>query len=1022
MVFLAVSLPVLIVLPDLDISPEPPELGSQLEIRVTARFSSPYEMERQVLSRLENALSAIRGVKGIRSVAQEGAGKVVLEFSDETRAVSRRLEVAALLRSIYPTLPEGTGYPVLEGGEAGSGVSGVTVLIYYVYGKGMQEVTCEAAEAFFGQALKAADGISDVDCSGGPAEEWHFEYDAEKLFSFGITPGDIRSSLLENYRQDFPGLADGGGGQVPVRSEVSSFSPAASGGLLLGVSGKSAIMLSDLATVVRRSAPANGYFRVNGKQVVRVEIRVYSGINSIREARRIRQQVELEAGRQQELHLELAQDHTEYLREETDKSGRRAIWSMLILLVLLVMSYRDLRMALVLVFSLAITVSLSLVGGWALGLKWHPYTLAGMGVGFGLMVDNAIVVLDSCRKGHEVRFFPALLTATLTSVAALFLVFLLPGEYRRNLEDFAIIIILGLLASVLTVKWLVPACFDILAVGRKQQHRYPLKRLRQLWKCLIAYEAVLAFWGKRKFLFASLWVVAFGLPIFLIPHRSADRGPASKVLNTTFFQQGVRPVMESLLGGSLGLFVANLRKRDLFRSPVPETLLIRAELPQHHTPEHVDTLLRPLEAMLRKWKGISGFYTVVHDGRFGEIEVRFTRDAGKTSLPQRVQSTVEDHIQAYSGVQWSILGKGASFSNNLFSAQMNSSEFVLKGYDYAELSRHAEKAAMLLGRNMRVSDIRTDLSLAWGDRPLEDWRFRLDPVKLSDYGVSAHSLTEVLRQEALPLLFNLNYGERNNPVRAEPRTRGEFDFFRLLHRPLSLPGGRTVYLRDLGQLSPLKGNSAIYRENRQYIRRMGYDYIGAYGQARAFHEETLRKIQKDMPPGFSVDNGAGSSGKGKDLTWANLFFLVPGINFFLCALLFESLRKAVLVLLSVPVSFIGIFMVFGIGHFQFDQGGMAAFVLLGGIAVNAVIFILWDLQNAVGRQTNFRSVLAKVIFRRSGAILLTVASTICGLIPFLAEGPDLPFWFALAAGATGGLLMSLVAVFGLVPVVLWRNH
>ena len=94
-------------------------------------------------------------------------------------------------------------------------------------------------------------------------------------------------------------------------------------------------------------------------------------------------------------------------------------------------------------------------------------------------------------------------------------------------------------------------------------------------------------------------------------------------------------------------------------------------------------------------------------------------------------------------------------------------------------------------------------------------------------------------------------------------------------------------------------------------------------------------------------------------------------------------------------------------------------VLLGGIVVNAVIFILSDLEYARGKQTNFNSTLVKVIFRRSGAVLLTSASSVCGLVPFLAEGPSLTFWFAFAAGTIGGLTMSLVAVFGLVPVILW---
>lgn len=1019
LVFLAVSVPVAFVLPHLNIGLEPAPSERELEVRVAASSFSPYEMEQQILAPLENALSAIRGVKGIRSVAREGEGTITLAFSDDNGIGSRRLEVAAVLRRVYPGLPDGTSYPVLEGGNTANNAEGIPVLHYDVYGNSKPEISCEEVEAFFLKALKAVGSISAIRCNGAQEKELQFAYDTDRMGNNGIVAEDIRSALFDTYHRDFPGLARDNEGNIrPVRTAVASTAP---GKLLLHAPGRQPLELSKVAVGSMGYVPAGGYFRLNGREVVRVQIRIYAGANSIREARRIRSQVEKYGGRQQKLHVELSEDHTGHLRGEMGKSGRRALLSVLILLLLLGLGYRNMRMALLLVFSLIIAVSLSLVFGWLIGLKWHPYTLAGIGVGFGLIVDNVIVMLDACKRGTGSRIFPALLTATLTSITALLLVFLLPEAFRRNLEDFARIILLGLLASLLIVKWLVPACYGLWAESRQGKGQWPIKRRRQVWRWLMGYRAVLAFWGKRKGIFVTFWVLAFGFPVFLIPHGSPDNSKLSPLLNAAFFQRTIRPPLERLFSGSLGLFASSLQGRDFFRSPESAGLFVRAELPQHHAPEHIDGLMRPIEAFLGKWKGIAAFYTTVQDGRFGEIEVRFSPAVQNTSLPLRLQSAVQHLTQGYSGVQWSIFGQGASFANNNFATQMTSSEFVLKGYDYRELGRQAEKTAALLRGVVRVSNIRTDLSLAWGDRPMEDWRFRLDLAKLSENRLLQETVVSALRQEASPMYFNLDYGGGNLSVRTASSALGEFDLFRLLHRPIALSGGRMIYLRDLGQLEAVKGNNAIYRENRQYIRRIGYDYTGDYEQARIVHEETLRKVQHVLPAGFSIENGEGGSSSGQGRIWPRLFFLLAGINFFLCALLFESLKKAFVVLIAVPVSFIGVFLVFGSGYFRFDQGGLAAFILLGGIVVNAAIFLLCELEYAPGRQVNYPTTLVKVIFRRSGAILLTVASTVCGLVPFLVDGPGLPFWFALSIGTIGGLIMSLVAVFGIVPVMLWRR-
>jgi multidrug efflux pump subunit AcrB len=105
--------------------------------------------------------------------------------------------------------------------------------------------------------------------------------------------------------------------------------------------------------------------------------------------------------------------------------------------------------------------------------------------------------------------------------------------------------------------------------------------------------------------------------------------------------------------------------------------------------------------------------------------------------------------------------------------------------------------------------------------------------------------------------------------------------------------------------------------------------------------------------------------------------------------------------------------------FYFDQGGYAAFVMLGGLAVNAGIFIINDLNNRGSGLYN-RNVL-KSVAGKAIPILLTIMSTCFGLIPFLIEGQNEIFWFSLAIGTIGGLIFSMVGVFWVLPMLLWKK-
>ncbi|MBO6761027.1 MAG: efflux RND transporter permease subunit, partial [Roseivirga sp.] len=226
-------------------------------------------------------------------------------------------------------------------------------------------------------------------------------------------------------------------------------------------------------------------------------------------------------------------------------------------------------------------------------------------------------------------------------------------------------------------------------------------------------------------------------------------------------------------------------------------------------------------------------------------------------------------------------------------------------------------------------------------------------------------------------------------------------------------------IKDFATLTFEETANELLKEDRQYLRRLAFDYLGSGKFGRQYLEESIEKMEQLLPVGYSVEtSGNYFSFRQQQRQYSLLLFLMVGI-FFICAILFENLKQPFYIIITIPISFIGLFLIFSLFDFRFDPGGFAAFVMLGGLVVNASIFIVNDLNNTRLKKYN-RSVLRSVM-GKAQPIILTILSTCFGLIPFLLEGDSEYFWFALAIGTIGGLVFSTVAVFLCLPVFLSRR-
>ena len=229
-------------------------------------------------------------------------------------------------------------------------------------------------------------------------------------------------------------------------------------------------------------------------------------------------------------------------------------------------------------------------------------------------------------------------------------------------------------------------------------------------------------------------------------------------------------------------------------------------------------------------------------------------------------------------------------------------------------------------------------------------------------------------------------------------------------------GGVSMPFRLLGSLEKKNTGHDIVRNDQAYELFVGYHFIGPDDQAALLSKECIRYLNEEaLPMGYRAETLRARTARPAPARQGLLIGVVTLVIFMTCTVLFESLRLPAVILLLLPVGFIGLFAAFGLTRTPFDQGGLAAMVTLSGLVVNAGIYLIHEyLIIRKKRQLTPDQCYLKAFNRKIIPTLLTVFSTLAGLLPFWIQKTS-AFWYALAIGVTGGILLSVAALVICLP-------
>lgn len=1011
--------------PRLSVDLNPREKEPVLRISFGVPGSSPELVEKLATAPLEGVFSQLAGLKKIQSVSNYDEGSVTLRFDKNADMEFKKFEVASLIRQVYPSLDQKVSYPLIYQSAETNRNQETPILTYSINGPFASFEIRKITEDVLKSSLNAFDEIEEIQVRGASLLQLYVTYDIKKLQALGISRSGLISILASSFGRDYPGaVVNSRGETIFIQVDRSLTGIRQLENLLVTTRGGKEVYLRDVANLTLEEAEANSYYRINGNNSVTMAITNREGVNKVLLAQKIKAAVEeakvlLPAG----FEVRLENDDTEFLEKELAKIYKRAGLSILILVVFIFLINRNLKYLAVLFLGIIVNVSLTAIVLYFLKIDIHLYSLAGLTISFGLIVDNAIIMMDHLHKHKNRKVFLALLAASLTTIAALLMVFLLPEEDRKNLMEFSSVVAVMLAVSLLVALFFTPALYEMLFREKaKRRNMLTMGQLRTRVKGFRMFYNIIGFTARFRKVFVTFLILLFGLPLFYLPAKWEGQEWYNNTIGSTRYQEDLRPYVDKALGGSLRMFVRGVFEKSSYREMERTRLYITARLPFGNTLDQMDFIIREFETYLKGVKGIDQFVANVQSGQYASITITFEEAYENAALPYQLKGRLSMKSMDWSGVRWNISGVGKDFSVGTRGEGIPYFRVSMKGYNFDELDRQSEILAKKLLEHKRIQEVNTNERLSYNEQKTEEYVLRLDQSRLAlgqtDQYKVINALNDISKPPGPSLYLSLN-DKRYGLVVREKDSDG-FSRFDLEQSALIAGDSSIFKVSNFGSLSKETTTNALHKEDRQYIRIVSFEYMGSSKFGHEYLDGVLDKLQAGMPLGYTALKQSYNWNYGKVKRQYGLLLVLIVVIFFICSVLFENLKQPFFIIAIIPISFIGLFLIFSLFDFYFDQGGYAAFVMLGGLAVNAAIFIVNDLNNHSGGNYN-RNVL-KSVAGKSIPILLTVLSTCFGLIPFIMEGQGEIFWFSLAIGTIGGLLFSMIGVFLALPVFLWKKE
>jgi multidrug efflux pump subunit AcrB len=1037
---------------------------------------SPGDMETLVTRPLEDELTTISDLKELTSTSTEGLASVVAEFEttvDLNEALQRVREKVDLAR---PDLPQDAEDPVISEFNF-SEVPVLQVNLSGPYGLVRLKEVAEDLQ----DRLETIPQVLRVDLRGGLEREVQVDVDLQRLKYYGLALQDVVDAVSTENVNIPGGSIDVGAAKYLVRVDGEFDDPAVIEELVVTTVNDRPIYVRDVATVDFGFAERESFARLDGEDVVTLDVIKRSGRNIIQTSEGVKAAIsEMQPTFPAGTVATLTSDQSEDIRMMVS-SLENNIVSGLILIVGVLFFFLGLTNSFFVGISIPASMLLSFIILKAMGLTMNMVVLFSLILALGMLVDNAIVVVENIYRYMEEGWDRTaaakkatgevampVIAATLTTLAAFAPLIFWPGMTGEFMSFLPKTLIVTLSSSLFVALVIIPAlCSQYMRLeSEPRKGLKPAARWSLIALGLVALAVVMA----SNILTALLLLITVVILAFFFRTVLGRLGtvfqerlvPASIRL----YERQLRWALDHravIVGGTGAAFVVSFLLFAQFNSGIeffpedipPKQVFVDVETPVGTRADATDRIVRRLEAELAQVPGRTDWESsVAASGSAGGNAISGAMGQGGPSGPDRGRISMtyvdfqDQEFDAFETLAWMQANIGTEIAGAEVRVEkrqegVNTGPAVnveIVGEDPAVLKALADRAIQILQADpvyTRMVGLESDMNAA---RP--ELAVTVDRERAALYGLSTLDVGQAVRG-AIQGIEAAKYRDGNDEfdivVRLAPEYRRELD--QLADLTVVTEGGRQIPISSVATWNVGEGYGSIQRKDEARVATVsaspaaGVNANALLAEAR----EALTDFQDELPPGYTVKYTGQQEDQAEAQAFLSTAFLVALflIGFILVSQ-FNSVVKPVIILTSVLMSTVGVFL--GLLLFRMPFGiimtGVGIISLAGIVVNNAIVLIDYidilrdrdgmDRREALvhGGKTRFRPVVLTATTTALGLVPLAVGLNFdfFGLYSSLSPelywgGEQAAWWGPMAVAVIAGIVFATFLTLVLVPVL-----
>jgi hydrophobic/amphiphilic exporter-1 (mainly G- bacteria), HAE1 family len=971
-----------------------------LSVYTTYAGASASDIETNVTRPLENTLSSVSNLKEITSRSNDNISVIFLEFEYGTDLSEASNDVRSNLSFVQNYLPEDAEDPVILKFNS----SMMPIVFYAITANesyaGLNKILDEKVV----NPLNRIDGVGSVGLSGVPGREIYVDVDPRKMEAYNLTIEQIGNILgAENINMP-AGYIEMGKTDYPIRIQGEFQESEQIENIVVGNYGGNNIYVRDVASVKDTITESRFVQKINGERGMTLFIQKMSGANTVQVCRDVESELKtLSKELPSDVKIEKIFDSSSFIKGSISNLTETLMFAGIFVVLVVLFFLGRWRATFIIILTIPISLLAAFIYLFLTGSSINIISLSSLSIAIGMVVDDAIVVLENITRHIERGSSPreaaiyatnevwlAVIVTTLTVVAVFFPLTFVKGLTGVLFKQLGMIVTITIIVSVFAAITLTPTLSAIMLKLR------PVKKDAPFWTWDGSIRKFLN-WLDNIYIKSVRWalhhkkvVIALAVLIFvgsmslfkLIGAEFMPTTDESSCSATVELQTGTRYEQT--------LMVAN-RIDSLVKYSVPEVTLISTATGSNDA---------------------GGFASLFSTS--GTHTISYTFTLLPVSERKRNVEEVAESIRQLISPMPEVINYTVSTSSNTGMGMGGSAVNVeIYGYDISKTNMVAEDIASRCKKIPGASNVEISR-----DKSKPELQIQFDNEKLLRYGLTTAQVSAMIknRVDGLTATRLRQYGDEYDvTVRYKKDARNTIT--EVENIGITTPAGQVIRLGEIAQVKEYWSPPNIERKRKERLVTVSVTpYKRALSEIVADIQKELDQIQK--PAGITLEiSGAYKDMQESFMDLGMLLIVSLILVYLVMASQFESLKMPLIIMLSIPFAFSGVAIALFLTHTKLSViAGIGAVMLIGIVVKNAIVLV--DFINLT-RDRGVELYEAVIASGRSRLrpVLMTSATTILGMLPLaMSTGEGAEIWSPMGIAVIGGLVFSTLVTLIIVPV------